>query len=83
VRIFFGSALKLDGTNAANAPNGTLNLWRLNMNGGTLTPLTKGTASGASSLSCATGDASLLPFLQVVLAAGWLMRRRRFAATPR
>jgi Tol biopolymer transport system component len=75
-RIFFSSSLKLDGTNATG-PNGTLNLWRLNVNGGTLTPLTKGTASGASSASFATGDAGALWFLQIVLAAAWMNRRRR------
>ena len=47
-RVVFYSARKLDGSDAPNA-NGTINIWRINADGTVLTPLTNGTASGASS----------------------------------
>jgi Tol biopolymer transport system component len=76
-RILFSSALKLDGTDATNGPNSTLNLWRLDLNGNRLVPLTKGTASQATTLSCTTGNASLLPFVVGLAVAAWTKRRRR------
>jgi uncharacterized protein (TIGR03382 family) len=74
-RVVFTSALKLDGSNAVNAPNSTLNVWRFSLNGGLL-PLTRGTAASATSSSCATGGPSALSMLGLV-AAAWLRRRRR------
>jgi Tol biopolymer transport system component len=75
-RVIFTSALKLDGSNALNAPNSTPNVWRFSVSNGSLLPLTRGTAEGASSSSCATGGASA-PSLLGLLAASWLRRRRR------
>jgi len=75
-RIIFTSSNKLDGTDAANA-NSTLNIWRLNVNGGAKTALTRATASGANSLTCATGGGTELWILELVLAVGFLRRRSR------
>ena len=75
-RIIFSSSNKLDGTDAANA-NSTTNIWRLNVNGGTKTALTRATANGASSLTCATGGGTELWILELALAVGFLRRRSR------
>jgi MYXO-CTERM domain-containing protein len=75
-RVVFTSALKLDGSNALNAPNSTFNVWRFSVTTGSLLPLTRGTASGATSSSCATGDPSVFSLIGLV-AAAWLRRRRR------
>jgi len=47
-KIVFASTRKLDGTDAANA-NGTTNVWRVNIDGTGLTPLTRVTATQADS----------------------------------
>ena len=49
-RIAFESSRKLDGTDALNG-NATSNIWVVNADGTGLTPLTRATASGASSFT--------------------------------
>ena len=45
LRVAFGASLKLDGTDA----NATYNIWRADLDGTNLTPLTSATANGANS----------------------------------
>ncbi len=47
-KVVFDSSRKLDGSDSPNA-NGTYNIWRVNVDGTGLTPLTQATASGAHS----------------------------------
>lgn len=48
-KIVFESSRKLDGSDMANA-NNILNIWRVNLDGTGLTPLTRGTAVGTGSM---------------------------------
>jgi Tol biopolymer transport system component len=47
-KVVFDSSRKLDGSDSPNT-NGTYNIWRVNVDGAGLTPLTQATASGAHS----------------------------------
>jgi Tol biopolymer transport system component len=49
-KIAFNSTRALDGSDAANAPNATWNIWVMNADGSSQVPLTKITAASASSV---------------------------------